>query len=168
MFASAATRFNPIRMSISNTRPLRLRRVSWFWKQPPTGRTFGIGLASLAVYVVVQNVDATLIASATGYTGNVGQLFTLSMTLACFDILFPLFYATTLAIGLRLVTSRLRIPRPALAMIAAVPFVAAAANRVAGVLIIGIVASYPSVPTFWRSQISIRGVARKVGIAPCL
>lgn len=131
------------------------------WRRPPTGRRFAAAASALVGYVVLDNIGATIVAGLSGYNGNIGQLFTLSMTpgyspataasvlttlgsagrhadatvLAVFDLLFPIVYAIALSIGLRLVLTRNGLPRLA-AVAGLIPFVAVVANWLADVAII--------------------------------
>lgn len=131
-----------------------------------------LGLAAVAAYVLLMNAGASLISHATGYSGDAGRLFSLSMTpgygaagahsvlgdlgsagraadgitLGIFDTLFPLVYAVVLSFGLRSIARRLGLSVRMQRMVAAVPFAAAAANWLADICIGILLASYPSTP----------------------
>lgn len=136
-------------------------------------RRFWTLLAGLTGYFIVLNVGSALVAHVTGYAGPTRQLFSLSMTpgytpaaahdiltslgssgraadaitLAAFDLAFPLLYATFLAACLRLVARRLDLSPSQQGRLASVPFMAAAANWIADLCILAMVGLYPSTPT---------------------
>ena len=136
----------------------------------PTWRPFWILLGGLALYVVALNVGTALIAHATAYSGGSGDLFSLSMTpgysptqahqtlsqlgstgraadgitLAVFDIGFPLLYGTLLAVGLNRIAARLGFSQGGRRLVTGLPLIAAVANWLADVSIIVLIVRYPS------------------------
>lgn len=148
-------------------------RESRRWLEPARWTTFSKLAGAFVAYLVAMNVGAALIARATGYVGDIGKVFALSMsagyspaaahltliglgpsgrkadviTLAAFDVFFPLVYTALLSVGLLVVTRYLglhgRVRRAAIA----VPFGAAVANWLADVAIIVMLLTYPAEST---------------------
>jgi hypothetical protein len=116
------------------------------------------------------NVSSPAIASIAGYHGNTGMLFALSMspgygpatahgiltalgphgrvadaiTLGLFDGAFPLLYGWVLSAALRKLAAGWRIPATMRAGAARLPLVAVAANWLADVCILTLIAAFPA------------------------
>lgn len=147
-------------------------RIASFWLRPPSARNLALFAGLLAVFFVFENVGAIVIASAVGYRGSIGAMFSLSMTFAYsptqaaaaltglgangrtadaltligFDVLFPLVYASCLSFGLRFLALRLGLPKRVVGLLGWFPFVAGIANWLADGAIIGLIHVYPSTP----------------------
>ncbi len=119
---------------------------------------------------MLMNAGAVLIASATGYHGKTGMLFALSMspgygpaaahgiltglgpdgrladavTLAVFDVAFPLLYGWVLSAALRKLAARWRLPAGLSTVVARIPLVAVAANWLADACIFALIALFPA------------------------
>lgn len=146
----------------------------------PSPRPFWLLLGILAAYMLVLSVVPDLVGRAMGYTGSL-RLFALSnvphytpvqayawlaeygsqgrrayaVTLAIFDSVFPLLYASFLAVGLRLVGARLGLPPWLRRLAGRVPFAATAANWLADAGILTMLLSYPHQPALVATLASV-------------
>lgn len=135
----------------------------------PTRRAVWVSVTMLTVYVIVMNLGALVVARLAGYHRSSGMLFRLSMspgygarrahgilvalgargrladavTLAVFDLAFPVVCAMLLSRGLRLVAARLGWSYRARKVVALAPLVAVPANWLADICIIGLIAVFP-------------------------
>src|SRR5215469_12146147 len=136
----------------------------------PSRRALSTGTAALAAWFVVMNVGSGVIASIAGYHGNTGMVFALSMspgygpatahgiltalgphgrvadaiTLALFDVAFPLLYGWVLSAALRKLAAGWRIPARLRTSVARLPLVAVAANWLADACIFALIAAFPA------------------------
>jgi len=136
----------------------------------PSRRALLTGIAVLAAWFVAMNVGSAVIASIAGYHGKTGVLFALSMspgygpaaahgiltalgpqgrladavTLAVFDVAFPLLYGWVLSAALRKLTAGSRIPARTRAIVVRIPLLAVAANWLADACIFGLIAAFPA------------------------
>lgn len=136
----------------------------------PSRRALLTGTAVLAAWFAVMNVGSAVIASIAGYHGKVGMLFALSMspgygaaaahgiltalgpqgriadavTLAVFDVAFPLLYGWVLSAALRKLTAGSRIPARMRTIVVRFPLVAVAANWLADACILTLIATFPA------------------------
>lgn len=135
----------------------------------PSQRAVWVSVAVLPLYMIVMNLGALTIARFAGYHRSSGMLFGLSMspgygprrahdilialgargrladavTLAVFDVAFPVVYGMLLSRGLRLVAARLGWSARARKTVAIVPLAAVAANWLADVCIVSLIAAFP-------------------------
>ena len=138
----------------------------------PSRRALLTGIAVLAAWFAVMNVGSAVIASIAGYHGKVGSLFALSMspgygpaaahgiltalgprgriadavTLAVFDVAFPLLYGWVLSAALRKLTAGSRISARTRTIVVRFPLVAVAANWLADACIFALIAAFPVMP----------------------
>lgn len=151
----------------------------------PTLRQLWVSAALLSVYMIVMNLGALVVARLAGYHRSSGMLFGLSMspgygprrahdilialgargrladavTLAIFDVAFPIVYAMLLSRGLRLVAARLGWPTRARKTVAVIPLVAVAANWLADVCIVSLIVAFPhSVDSLAMAASALTGV----------
>ena len=150
-------------MSISTTQ--NARHVS-----APSRRALLTGTAVLIAWFAVMNVGSGVIASIAGYHGSTGMLFALSMspgygpaaahgiltalgphgrvadavTLAVFDVAFPLLYGWVLSAALRKLTAGLRISARKRTVVVRFPLAAVAANWLADACIFTLIAAFPA------------------------
>lgn len=136
----------------------------------PSRRALVTGTAALAAWFVMMNVGSGVIASIAGYHGNSGMLFALSMspgygpaaahgiltalgphgrvadavTLAIFDVAFPVLYGWFFSAALRKLAAGWRISARTRTRIAQFPLVAVAANWLADVCILVLIATFPA------------------------
>jgi len=136
----------------------------------PSRRALLTGSAVLAAWFAVMNVGSGVIASIVGYHGNSGMLFALSMspgyapaaahgiltalgpqgriadavTLAVFDVAFPLLYGWVLSAALRKLTAGSRMPARMRTIVVRFPLVAVAANWLADACILTLIATFPA------------------------
>ena len=136
----------------------------------PSRRALLTGTAVLAAWFAVMNVGSGVIASIAGYHGKVGMLFALSMspgygpatahgiltalgpqgrvadavTLAAFDVAFPLLYGWVLSAALRKLTAGSRISTRMRTIVVRFPLVAVAANWLADACIFTLIAAFPA------------------------
>ena len=136
----------------------------------PSRRALLTGTAVLAAWFAVMNVGSRVIASLAGYHGNSGMLFALSMspgygpaaahgiltalgpqgriadavTLAAFDVAFPLLYGWVLSAALRRLTAGSRISARMRVIVVRFPLVAVAANWLADACIFTLIAAFPA------------------------
>ena len=135
----------------------------------PTPRTFWVSVAALPLYMIVMNLGALVVARLAGYHRSSGMLFGLSMspgygprrahdilialgargrladavTLAVFDVAFPVVYGVLLSRGLRLVAARLGWSTRARKTVAIVPLISVVANWLADICIISLIGAFP-------------------------
>lgn len=135
----------------------------------PSRRALLTGTAVLAAWFVAMNVGSGVVASIAGYHGATGSLFALSMspgygpaaahgiltalgpqgrladavTLAVFDVAFPLLYGWVLSAALRKLTAGSRISARTRAIVVRFPLVAVAANWLADAYIFTLIAAFP-------------------------
>jgi len=136
----------------------------------PSRRALLTGTVALAAWFVVMNVGSALIAPIAGYHGNTGMVFALSMspgygpatahgiltalgphgrvadaiTLALFDVAFPLLYGWVLSAALRKLAAGWRIPARMRTTIARLPLVAVAANWLADACVFTLIVAFPA------------------------
>src|SRR5215469_16635062 len=136
----------------------------------PSRRALLTGIAVLAAWFVVMNVGSAVIAAIAGYHGKTGALFALSMspgygpaaahgilaalgpqgrladavTLAVFDVAFPLLYGWVLSAALRKLTAGSRISARTSAIVVRFPLLAVAANWLADACIFTLIAAFPA------------------------
>lgn len=139
----------------------------------PTRRSFWASVAMLPLYLIVMNLGALTVARLAGYHRSSGMLFQLSMspgygparahnilialgargrladavTLAMFDLAFPVVYGLLLTRGLRLVAAGLGWSIRTRKTVAVVPLVAVAANWLADLCIISLIGAFPHTVT---------------------
>src|SRR5215469_13745715 len=136
----------------------------------PSRRALLTGTAVLAAWFAMMNVGSGVIASIAGYHGSSGMLFALSMspgygpaaahgiltalgpqgriadavTLAAFDVAFPLLYGWVLSAALRKLTAGSRISARTRRIVVRFPLVAVAANWLADACIFTMIAAFPA------------------------
>ena len=145
------------------------RERGGFASTVPSRAACWVSAAVLAVYLVVMNFGAGVIAELAGYRGSTGMLFGLSMspgygpvrahrillalgargrladalTLAVFDVGFPLVYGLVLSRGLRRLGGRLAISDRNRRRLGWIPLVAMAANWLADACVFAMIGAFP-------------------------
>lgn len=146
-----------------------LARAFPFAERVPNRAAFRWSVAAVPAYMIVMNLGSAGIARAIGYQRSIGMLFALSMspgygarrahgilialgargrladavTLAIFDVAFPLIYGLALSRGLRLVGDRLGWSGRTRRTAGLLPALAVAANWLADVCILSLIVAFP-------------------------
>ena len=154
-------------MSAPSTQP-DVRHVS-----TPSRRALLTGTAVLIAWFAVMNVGSGVIAAIAGYHGGSGMLFALSMspgygpaaahgiltalgphgrladavTLAAFDVAFPLLYGWVLSAALRKLTAGSRMSARLRRVVVRFPLAAVAANWLADACILILISAFPASPS---------------------